>query len=41
MLIICGLAYRISPISDIAVWFTQMVYAIMFFGFIINRGKSK
>jgi phage-related holin len=31
MLIICGLAYRISPISDIAVWFTQMVYAIMFF----------
>jgi len=31
MLIICGLAYRISPISDIAVWFTQMVYAVMFF----------
>jgi phage-related holin len=31
MLLICGLAYRISPISDIAVWFTQMVYALMFF----------
>ena len=30
MTIICGLAYHISLISSIAVWFTQMVYILMF-----------
>ena len=29
MTIICGLAYHISLISSIAVWFTQMVYILM------------
>lgn len=31
MLIICGLLYRISPIKDIAIWFTQLVFALQFF----------
>ena len=30
MTIICGLAYHISFISTAAVWFTQMVYILMF-----------
>ena len=30
MTIICGLAYHMSLISGIAVWFTQMVYILMF-----------
>lgn len=30
MLIVCGCAYRLTGISDIAVWFTQLVYTLMF-----------
>lgn len=30
MLIICGCAYRLTVISDLAVWFTQLVYTLMF-----------
>lgn len=30
MLIICGCAYRLTVISAIAVWFTQLVYTLMF-----------
>ncbi|MEA5085588.1 MAG: phage holin family protein [Lachnospiraceae bacterium] len=30
MLIICGCAYRLTVIDAIAVWFTQMVYTLMF-----------
>ena len=30
LLICCGLAYRISPIADLAIWFTQFVFALMF-----------
>lgn len=30
MLIICGCAYRLTIISSIAVWFTQLVYTLMF-----------
>lgn len=30
MLIICGCAYRLVVIADIAVWFTQIVFTLMF-----------
>lgn len=30
MLIICGCAYRLTVIDVIAVWFTQLVYTLMF-----------
>lgn len=30
MLIICGLAYRLTIVSAIAVWFTQVVFTLMF-----------
>lgn len=30
MMIICGLAYRLTVISDVALWFTQAVYTLMF-----------
>lgn len=30
MMIICGCAYRLTIISEIAVWFTQLVYTLMF-----------
>lgn len=30
MLIVCGCAYRLTIISEIAVWFTQLVYTLMF-----------
>lgn len=30
MLIICGFAYRLSIISEVAVWFTQVVFILMF-----------
>jgi hypothetical protein len=30
MLIICGMAYRVSPIAQVAVWFTQLIYTLMF-----------
>jgi len=31
MIIICGCAYRLTIIDAIAVWFTQLVYTLMFF----------
>lgn len=30
MLIICGCAYRLTVISSVAIWFTQLVYTLMF-----------
>lgn len=30
MLIVCGCAYRLTIISAVAVWFTQLVYTLMF-----------
>lgn len=30
MIIICGLAYRLTVISEIAIWFTQIVFTLMF-----------
>jgi hypothetical protein len=30
MLIICGCAYRLTVIDTIAIWFTQLVYTLMF-----------
>jgi len=30
MLIVCGAAYRITPISELAIWFTQLIFTIMF-----------
>jgi len=31
MLIICGLLYNMSIISEVAIWFTQLVFILMFF----------
>lgn len=31
MLIICGLLYQMSILSEVAVWFTQLVFLLMFF----------
>jgi hypothetical protein len=30
MMIICGCAYQLTLIADIAIWFTQVVYILMF-----------
>jgi phage-related holin len=30
MIIICGLAYRLAFVSEIAIWFTQVVFTVMF-----------
>ena len=30
MMIICGCAYRLTVISEVALWFTQLVYTLMF-----------
>jgi len=30
MLIVCGLAYRLTIISEVATWFTQFVFGVMF-----------
>lgn len=30
MLIICGLAYRLTPITEVATWFTQIIFTLMF-----------
>ncbi len=30
LLVLCGAAYRLMPLSDIAVWFTQFVFTVMF-----------